>query len=45
MRRIFAMVAVAAPTQPVYHAAEVHNAVFVPNIFQFDPTNLWITNG
>jgi peptide/nickel transport system substrate-binding protein len=36
---------ITSPTQPVYHAAEVHNTVFVPNILQFDPTNVWLTNG
>jgi peptide/nickel transport system substrate-binding protein len=36
---------ITSPTQPVYHASEVHNAVFVPNILQFDPTNAWLSNG
>lgn len=35
---------ITSPTQPVYHAARVHNAVFVPNILQFDPTNVWLSN-
>lgn len=34
---------IVSPTQPVYHADQVHNAVFVPNLFQFDPTNVWLT--
>jgi peptide/nickel transport system substrate-binding protein len=34
---------ITSPTQPVFHAAQVHNAVFVPNLFQFDPTNVWLT--
>ncbi len=36
---------ITSPTQPVYHATEVHNAVFVPNILQYDPTNVWLSNG
>jgi len=36
---------ITSPTQPVYHASEVRNAVFVPNILQFDPTNVWLSNG
>jgi peptide/nickel transport system substrate-binding protein len=27
----------------VYHATQVHNAVFIPNLNQFDPTNVWLT--
>ncbi|HWE56744.1 MAG TPA: ABC transporter substrate-binding protein [Acidimicrobiales bacterium] len=34
---------ITSPTQPVYHADQVHNAVYVPNLFQFDPTNVWLT--
>lgn len=34
---------ITSPTQPVYHADQVHNAVFVPNLDQFDPTNVWLT--
>jgi peptide/nickel transport system substrate-binding protein len=34
---------ITSPTQPVYHANQVHNAVFVPNLFQFDPTNVWLS--
>jgi len=34
---------ITSPTQPVYHASQVHNAVYVPNIFQYDPTNVWLT--
>ena len=29
------------PLQPLYHASYVHNAVYVPAIQQFDPTNVW----
>jgi peptide/nickel transport system substrate-binding protein len=33
---------ITSPNQPVYHANQVHNAVYVPNLFQFDPTNVWL---
>ena len=29
--------------QPLYHASYVHNAVYVPAIQQFDPTNVWMS--
>jgi peptide/nickel transport system substrate-binding protein len=31
------------PLQPLYHATYVHNAVYVPAIQQFDPTNVWLS--
>ncbi len=31
------------PQQPLYHASYVHNAVYVPAIQQFDPTNVWLS--
>ena len=31
------------PLQPNYHASYVHNAVYVPAIQQFDPTNVWLS--
>ena len=31
------------PLQPNYHASYVHNAVYVPAIQQFDPTNVWMS--
>lgn len=34
---------ITSPNDPVYHAAQVHNTVFVPNLFQYDPTNVWLT--
>jgi peptide/nickel transport system substrate-binding protein len=34
---------ITSPTSPNYHASQVHNAIFVPNLFQFDPTNVWLT--
>ena len=34
---------ITSPNNPVYHANQVHNAVYVPNLFQYDPTNVWLT--
>ena len=34
---------IAAPQQPLYHASYVHNAVYIPQIQQFDPTNVWLS--
>jgi peptide/nickel transport system substrate-binding protein len=31
------------PEQPLYHASYVHNAVYIPAIQQFDPTNVWLS--
>jgi peptide/nickel transport system substrate-binding protein len=31
------------PFQPLYHASYVHNAVYVPAIQGFDPTNVWLS--
>ena len=31
------------PQQPLFHASYVHNAVYVPAIQQFDPTNVWLS--
>ena len=31
------------PLQPNYHAAYVHNAVYIPAMQQFDPTNVWLS--
>ena len=33
------------PKQVNYHAAQVHNAVYVPAIQNFDPTNVWLESG
>ena len=33
------------PTQPNYHATQVHNAIYVPEIQNFDPTNVWLSSG
>ncbi len=32
------------PQQPNYHASYVHNAVYVPALQQFDPTNVWLSS-
>ncbi|MEO6879613.1 MAG: ABC transporter substrate-binding protein [Mycobacteriaceae bacterium] len=31
------------PKQPNYHASQVHNAIYVPAIQNFDPTNVWLS--
>jgi peptide/nickel transport system substrate-binding protein len=33
------------PKQPNYHAAQVHNTVYIPAIQNFDPTNVWLETG
>jgi peptide/nickel transport system substrate-binding protein len=33
------------PKQPNYHAKQVHNAVYIPSIQNFDPTNVWLEKG
>jgi peptide/nickel transport system substrate-binding protein len=35
---------ITAQQQPLYHASYVHNAVYVPAIQQFDPTNVWLSS-
>jgi peptide/nickel transport system substrate-binding protein len=30
------------PTQANYHASQVHNAVYIPNLQNFDPANVWL---
>ena len=44
------MVTMEAPTfqitqglQPQLHSSFVHNAVYVPALQQFDPTNVWMS--
>ena len=32
------------PNQPLFHASYVHNAVYIPAIQQFDPTNVWLSS-
>jgi peptide/nickel transport system substrate-binding protein len=34
---------ITAPVQPNYHATQVHNAVYVPALQNFDPTNVWLS--
>jgi peptide/nickel transport system substrate-binding protein len=34
---------ITSPTQANFRATQVHNAVYVPQLFQFDPTNVWLT--
>lgn len=34
---------ITAPNQPIYHASHLHNTVFVPNIQNIDPTNVWLS--
>ncbi len=31
------------PLQANYHASQVHNAVYLPSIQNFDPTNVWLS--
>jgi peptide/nickel transport system substrate-binding protein len=31
--------------QSNYHSSFVHNAVYVPGLQNFDPTNVWLSNG
>ena len=31
------------PLQANYHAKQVHNAIYLPTIQNFDPTNVWLT--
>ena len=32
------------PLQMNYHASYVHNAVYVPALQNFDPTNVWLSS-
>jgi peptide/nickel transport system substrate-binding protein len=34
---------IAQPKKPLYHASYVHNAIYVPAITNFDPTNIWLS--
>lgn len=36
---------ITSPLQANYHAAQVQGAVYVPEIQNFDPTNVWLTPG
>jgi peptide/nickel transport system substrate-binding protein len=33
------------PVQANYHATQVHNAIYVPAIQNFDPANVWLASG
>jgi peptide/nickel transport system substrate-binding protein len=35
--------AMTQPLQPLFHASYVHNAVYVPAMQNFDPTNVWLS--
>ena len=35
---------ITSPTFPTYHGNQVHNTVFVPNLNQIDPTNVWLSS-
>jgi len=35
---------ITSPLQPDYHASYVHHAVYVPQLQQFDPTNVWLSS-
>jgi peptide/nickel transport system substrate-binding protein len=34
---------ITSPRTPLYFASQVHNAVFISDLNQFDPTNVWLT--
>jgi peptide/nickel transport system substrate-binding protein len=34
---------ISQPMRPLYHASYVHNAIYVPSIFNFDPANVWLS--
>jgi peptide/nickel transport system substrate-binding protein len=34
---------ITSPTVANYHAKQVHNTVYVPQVYQFDPTNVWLS--
>lgn len=36
---------VAQPYQPLLHSSLVHNAIYVPDLDMYDPTNVWLSNG
>ena len=35
---------ITSPTSPNFRASQVHNAVYVPQLYQFDPTNVWLSS-
>jgi peptide/nickel transport system substrate-binding protein len=34
---------ITSPTQPNYYSTRVHHVIYVPQLFQFDPTNVWLS--
>jgi peptide/nickel transport system substrate-binding protein len=34
---------ITSPASPNFRGSQVHNAVYVPQLFQFDPTNIWLS--
>jgi peptide/nickel transport system substrate-binding protein len=34
---------ISTPNAANYHSSQVHNAVYVPQLYQFDPTNIWVS--
>jgi peptide/nickel transport system substrate-binding protein len=34
---------ITSPTMPVFHGTQVRSTIFVPNLNQIDPTNVWLT--
>ena len=34
---------ITSPTSPNFHGTQVHNTIYVPQLFQFDPTNVWLS--
>ena len=34
---------ITSPNAANYAAAQVHNAIYIPNLFQFDPANVWLS--
>jgi peptide/nickel transport system substrate-binding protein len=37
-----AIMPITSSTNPVFHAPQVHNAIYVPNVSNFDPDNVWL---
>lgn len=35
---------ITSPTSANFHGSQVHNAIYVPQLFQFDPTNVWLSS-
>jgi peptide/nickel transport system substrate-binding protein len=37
-----AIMPITSSTDTVFHATQVHNAIYVPNVANFDPVNVWL---